>query len=78
MDPTQKCFSIEREGDLPGSHKVYRLANFKDEFVFFFSTKGSNRYSLAEDKWEELPMIPIDLYSSACSLGDKVYVLAPR
>ena len=54
------------------------LANFKDEFVFLFSNVGSYRYSLAEDKWEEVPMMPCVQYPSACSLGDKVYVLCPK
>ena len=77
MDPTQRCFSIEREGDQPiGSGDLcYSLANFKDEFVFLFSTEGSHRYSLTEDKWEKLPRIRLDEHLSACSLGDKVYVL---
>ena len=76
MNKTQRCFSIEREGDLPITMQfLYGLANFRDKFVFHFSTEGSYRYSLAEDKWEELPRIPIDGLLSACSLGDKVYVL---
>ena len=78
MDPTQRCFSIDREGDLPNASAFYCLANFKDKFVFLFSDKDPYRYSLAEDKQEKLPMIPIDTYPrhpSACSLGDKVYVL---
>ena len=33
MDPRQRCFSIEREEDLPKSATCC-LANFKDEFVF--------------------------------------------
>ena len=77
MDPTQRCFSIEKEGDSPiFSDPSYGLANFKDEFVFFISDKGSYRYSLTEDKWEELPRITTDRFPSlsACSLGDKVYV----
>ena len=76
MDPTQRCFSIEREGDQPIRSQYYpSLANFKDKFVFRFSNKDSNRYSLAEDKWEKLPTIG-HLLLSACSLGDKVYVLS--
>ena len=43
--------------------------------MFLFSNKDSNRYSLAEDKWEELPIITTGDYPSACSLGNKVYVL---
>ena len=80
MDPTQKCFCIEREGDLPNDSEVYCMANFKDEFVFLFpdSSSYSYRYSLTEDKWEALPWIPIDRYLCACSLGDKVYVLSPK
>ena len=54
------------------------LANFKDKFVFLFQGKESHRYSLAEDKWEKLPIIPHDPFPSACSLGDKVYVLIPE
>ena len=46
--------------------------------MFLFSNGGSYRYSLAEDKWEELPIIQNDLCCSACSLGDKVYVLDPE
>ena len=45
--------------------------------MFLFSKKDSYRYSLAEYKWEELPCKPIDDYSCACSLGDKVYLLSP-
>ena len=77
MDPTQICFSIEREGDLPIDREVYNLASFKDEFVFLFSTEGFNRYSLAEDKWGELPRIRLGSDPYACSLGDKVYVFYP-
>ena len=43
--------------------------------MFLFSNGGSHRYSFVEDKWEELPRIPFDRIHSACSLGDKVYVL---
>ena len=76
MDPTQRCFSIEREDNQPILSIYYpSLANFKDEFVFLFSNRDSNRYSFAEDKWEELPRIPLGRRLSACSLGDKVYVL---
>ena len=79
MDLAQRCFGIEREGDLPIRSSFCPLycglASFTDEFVFFISTEVSNRYSLAEDKWEELPMIRLDGHLSACSLGDKVYVL---
>ena len=77
MDPTQRCFSIERERDLPiGSGDLcYSLAHFKDEFVFLISTEGFHRYSLTEDKCEKFPRIPIYGNHSACSLGDKVYVL---
>ena len=42
------------------------------------SNEGSYRYSLAKDKWEELPRITIDMYLGACSLGSKVYVLDRR
>ena len=74
MVPTQRCFSIEREGDLPiiGDYCLAR-ANFKDKFVFLFTNIGPYRYSLAEDKWEELPGTYFSF--GACSLGDKVYVL---
>ena len=76
IDPTQKCFSIEREGNIPvPSYSFFGLANFKDEFVFLLTNKGSYRYSLAEDKWEELHKTPFDSLLSACSLGDKAYVL---
>ena len=84
MDKTQRCFSIEREGNNP----IYWqnsclapqnscLANFKDEFVFLFTTEGSYRCSLAKDKWEELPISRREGGFSACSLGDKVYVFTP-
>ena len=77
MDPTQKCFSIEREGDLPvPKYCNFGLANFKDEFVFLLTNERLRRYSLAEDKWEELPMMPKDEYYKACSLEDKVYLLS--
>ena len=60
MHPSQRSFSIEREGDHPNKGDMYYdLANFKDEFVFLISTRGSYRYSLAEDKWDELPRIAI-------------------
>ena len=75
MDPTQRCFSIEREGDLPNASEVNCMANFKDEFVFLLSDKGSYRYYLTEDKWEELPRSQMETMISACSFGDKVYVL---
>ena len=75
MDPTQRCFSIEREGALPEPCFDCSLANFKDKFVFLFSNEGSYRYSLAEHKWEDLPSIPIKRLYSACSHGDKIYVL---
>ena len=82
MDPTQRFFGIEREGDLPIRNSScllsYCLANFQDEFVFLFSTEGFHRYSLAEDKWEELPRILNIFNPRACSLGDKVYVLTPK
>ena len=82
MDPTQRCFSIETEGGVPpygdNDNLYYALANFKDEFVFLFSNDNYYRYSLAKDKWEELPEIPIYRCTSACSLGDKVYVLGFR
>ena len=78
IDPTQKCFSIEREGKPPTKSPQYPiLANFKDEFVFIFSKKRSYRYSLAEDKWKEFPIIPNYVNRSACSHGDKIYLLAP-
>ena len=76
MDPTKKCISIETEGDLPiKSNFCSGLANVKDKFVILISNVGSHRYSLAEDKWEELPIIQQYRDLSACSLGDKVYVL---
>ena len=76
MDPTQKCFIIEREGNISvPSYSNYALANFKDEFVFLFTKEVYGRYSLAENKWEELPIIPKES-RSACSLGDKVYLLS--
>ena len=60
VEPTQRCFSIEREGDLPIKLGwIYCLANFKDEFVFLFSKLGIFRYSLTEDKWEELRIAQI-------------------
>ena len=78
MDPTQRCFSIEREGDLPFQIDFrHCLVNFKDEFMFHITAEGSYRYSLAEHKWEELSRIPIESLVIACSLGDKVYVLSP-
>ena len=77
MDPTQKCISIEREGNIPvPSYSSFGLANFKDEFVFLFTYERPRRYSLAEEKWEELPMRPKDEYRGTCSLGDKVYLLS--
>ena len=51
------------------------LVNFKDKFVYLITANGPYRYSLAEDKWEELPWWSMDGFPSACSLGDKVYVL---
>ena len=78
MHPTQRCFGIEREGDLPTRDRSC-LANFKDEFVILVKNYGSLRYSLAEDKWEKLPSISIGKISNyACSLGDKVYVMCIR
>ena len=79
MDPIKKCLSIEREGDQPiyDGDLCCGLANFRDKFVFVITNEGSNRYSLAEDKWEKLPRIRIYDQLSACSLGDKVYVLDP-
>ena len=79
MDPTQRCFCIEREGDVPFKDVYcYCPVNFKDEFVFLFTDEGSYRYSLAEDKCEELPWMTIEYELSACSLGDKVCVLFPK
>ena len=43
--------------------------------MFLFSNEGSYRYSLAEDKWGNLPRIRLDGHFNACSLGDKVFVL---
>ena len=57
--------------------KLFCLANFKDEFVFLINNEGSYRYSLANHRLEELPWIPMKYDPSACSLGDKVYVLVP-
>ena len=55
---SQRCFSIEIERDtgLAIPPHLHCLANFKVEFVILI-TKGSYRYSLAEDKWEVLPTI---------------------
>ena len=80
MVPTQKSFSIEREGDIPlGRYLRVCLVNFKDEFLILITNRGSIRYSLAEHKWEELPMIPYQKeFCEACSTGDKVYVLCTR
>ena len=45
--------------------------------MFLLLIEGFYRFSLAEDKWEELPRNRFDWHLSACSLGDKVYVLDP-
>ena len=37
IEPTQRCFSIERQGDIAYHEFSVCLANFKDEFVFLFS-----------------------------------------
>ena len=78
MDPTKRCFSIEREGDLVKGYGKPSLASFKEEFVFLFARNGSKRYSLAEDKFEKLPMGPSPDYPVACTLGDKVYMLCEK
>ena len=46
MDPTQRCFSIERRGDMPSSSNFhYCLANLRDKFVFLIREVSSYRYS---------------------------------
>ena len=51
MDPTQRCFGIERVGAAP-KNIVYGFgnANFIDKFVFLSTQEHAYRYSLAEDK----------------------------
>ena len=76
IDPTQKCLSIERYGQLPICCDIrHGLTNFRNKFVFLNLGRVYYRYSLTEHKWEELPRIPSENHLSACSLGDKVYVL---
>ena len=49
----------------------YCLVNFKGKFIFV-CTYGmpSQRYSITENRWEELPEV-----TSACSLSENVYYL---
>lgn len=74
-EPTKKCFSIEKEGDMSGDGRNFCLANFLDQFIFHIGSSRSRRYSLAEDTWEELLHIAFEQVS-ACSLIDKVYVFS--
>ena len=81
MDPVERCFTIEKKGEATWVNQGYCLANFQDQFVFIIVMQGApRRYSLAEDRWEEVPSMLDDevflLDASACCspLGDKVYV----
>lgn len=80
IDPTQRrCFTVERrQRKISKLNEFFSLANFRDQFIFLIQApKRPKRYSLTEDKWEDLPVC-FGSYGGthACSLGDKVYAFA--